>query len=352
MTEGESKCENETDNTANNKERIVACISNSEKASSASAPVSSLMITTFDNVEDGEIISLEELVKKPSLTNSSKAKNDASSSILNSGKKLPINIYKKETKKTSLNLDVKLPVQSYLIKEFRKKSDKSTNQGDGNLNYILFIKMTLKIKKYYFNKEYPSTSSSSSSTSSQDETSTSESSDESQNDNQQHHKRKNSYQTRVKSSLIQSQKQLIDDEDEDLSEADLSNYNEIIDQLCAGDDDEEDFDDENDDEESGLNLVASLKNLNPNGMPNNQRSNLNESVGDLLANFSMNSKDFEMYRSLQAINNNNNNNHMVADENDIDEENMFAENDIENSLQKNATTEADSINFANFYLNY
>ena len=148
MIEEENKCENETDNTANNKERIVACISNSEKAcasSSASAPVSSLMITTFDNVEDGEIISLEELVKKPSLTNSSKAKNDASSSILNSDKRLPINTYKRETKKTSLNLDVKIPVQSYLIKEFRKKSENNANRGDGNLNYILFIKMTLKI---------------------------------------------------------------------------------------------------------------------------------------------------------------------------------------------------------------
>ncbi len=133
MTEAESKCENETDTTANNKERIVACISNSEKGC-ASAPVSSLMITTFDNVEDGEIISLEELVKKPSLANSSKAKNDASSSILNSDKRQPINIYKKETKKTSLNLDVKIPVQSYLIKEFRKKSENNANRGDGNLN--------------------------------------------------------------------------------------------------------------------------------------------------------------------------------------------------------------------------
>ena len=169
--------------------------------------------------------------------------------------------------------------------------------------------------------------------------SSSESSNESQDDNDQQHQRKNSYKTRVKNSVIQSKKQEIEDENEneDLSEADLSNYNEIIDQLCAGDDNDDDFDDDNDDEEdeeNGLNLVASLKNLNLNGMQNNQRSNLNESVGDLLANFSMNSKDFEMYRSLQAINNNNNN--LIADENDIDEENMFAENDIENSLQKNA----------------
>jgi hypothetical protein len=179
---------------------------------------------------------------------------------------------------------------------------------------------------------YPTTSSSSSSSSSHEEMSTSESSDESQ-EQQHHHRRKNSYKTRVKHSLLQSssKKQQIED-DEDLSDADLSNYNEIIDQLCAGDDNDDDYDDDNDDDEE-LNLATSLKNLNSNGAQNDHRSNLSESVGDLLANFSMNSKDFEMYRSLQAINNNN----MVADENDIDEENMFAENDVENSLQKKSS---------------
>ena len=168
--------------------------------------------------------------------------------------------------------------------------------------------------------------------------STSESSDES-HEQQHHHRRKNSYKTRVKHSLLQSssKKQQIEDDD-DLSDADLSNYNEIIDQLCAGDDnDDEDYDDDNDDDDEELNLAPALKNLNSNGAQNNHRSNLSESVGDLLANFSMNSKDFEMYRSLQAINNNNNNN-VAADENDIDEENMFAENDVENSLQKNASS--------------
>ena len=125
---------------------------------------------------------------------------------------------------------------------------------------------------------------------------------------------------------------------DDLSE-DLNNYNEIIDQLCAGDDnDEDDFDDEDDDEGDDLDLSDSLKVARK----KSREANLNESVVELLANFSMRSKDFEMYRNLQfgggsasAVNNASSAAAAAVDgENDIDEENMFAENDIENSIQQ------------------
>ena len=98
------------------------------------------MVTAFDNIEDGEIISLEELVKKPTQINGgpmtvSKVKNAGSLSILTSNKRLPMSNINKETKKPSLNLELKNPAQSYLIKEFRKKAE-NNNRG-GNLKLIL-----------------------------------------------------------------------------------------------------------------------------------------------------------------------------------------------------------------------
>ena len=154
--------------------------------------------------------------------------------------------------------------------------------------------------------------------------------------------------------MILAKKKQIEEEqeqDEDLNKVDavdlseeLSNYNEIIDQLCAGDDedddDDDDFNDNDEDEDDDLNLSASLKNLTIK-RKKIQQSHFNDSVVDLLANFSMHSKDFEMYKSLQSqggatVNSDSNKNVNNGEgENDIDEENMFAENDIENSIQQN-----------------
>ena len=91
--------------------------------SSSLAPLSSLMVTTFDNVEDGEIISLEELVKKPSL----KSKHNG---LTATNKKLalandPIDM--KEAKKQSLTLEFKNPTQSSYLRN--KKMGKANHEG-------------------------------------------------------------------------------------------------------------------------------------------------------------------------------------------------------------------------------
>ena len=95
--------------------------------SSSLAPLSSLMVTTFDHVEDGEIISLEELVKKPSLV---KPKHNG----LTTNKKLALandTIDMKEAKKQSLTLEFKNPAQSSYLR--------NKKMGNANHEGIIFI---------------------------------------------------------------------------------------------------------------------------------------------------------------------------------------------------------------------
>jgi hypothetical protein len=87
------------------------------------------MVTTFDNVEDGEIISLEELVKKPSL----KAKPNG---LTTTNKKLALTndtIDMKESKKQNLTLDFKNPAQSSYLRN--KKLGNANHEGE---IFILF----------------------------------------------------------------------------------------------------------------------------------------------------------------------------------------------------------------------
>jgi len=98
--------------------------------SSSLAPLSSLMVTTFDHVEDGEIISLEELVKKPSLVKPKQ--NGLTTATTN--KKLALandTIDMKEAKKQSLTLEFKNPAQSSYLR--------SKKIGNANHEGIIFI---------------------------------------------------------------------------------------------------------------------------------------------------------------------------------------------------------------------
>lgn len=116
-----------------------------------------------------------------------------------------------------------------------------------------------------------------------------------------------------------------EDDDDDLETGDLDDemdknddlitntnyYNDIIDNLCN-----EDTEDETEEEEP---LTA---------LQHQTESNLNDSFEELLAEFSDKSKE------QNASNNRASNLGFIEGEKDVDEENMFAENDVDNSLQQ------------------
>jgi hypothetical protein len=129
----------------------------------------------------------------------------------------------------------------------------------------------------------------------------------------------------------------IDDKSEQIADLSESNYNEIIDQLCADDENDHDFDDDDDDDQDdpddhqSENLLNTIRGGSAAGQTSHK---FNESVVELLANFSLRSKDFDIYRSLQCGGGGGAAGATLDAENDIDEENMFAENDIEHALQQ------------------
>lgn len=90
------------------------------------------------------------------------------------------------------------------------------------------------------------------------------------------------------------------------------NYDDIIEQLCNDEDTDEDEEDEDE--------VKNKRNY----------ENLDDSFDELLAGFD----------TIREVNNDNEHQNGVDGEKDVDEENMFAENDVENSvrLQQNTNT--------------
>ena len=131
-------------------------------------------------------------------------------------------------------------------------------------------------------------------------------------------------------------------EDEDDEITSNSNYDDIINQLCNENDDEEDDDVSNVNSDDFNNEPVEDDELLPSHVDNQEETaeaevtgaaaatntattvNLNDSFEELISEFN----ESHPHSHLSAYLTN------IEGENDVDEENMFAENDIDNSLQQ------------------
>ena len=106
-----NECDSINEDSTNEDAKIIACVSNNERVSPSMAPT----VSVLENIEDGEVISLNELVKNPSLsigssTAMSKAKN-ASSMIFTANNN---NLNHRDAKKSNSTSELKCVSRSYL----------------------------------------------------------------------------------------------------------------------------------------------------------------------------------------------------------------------------------------------